>query len=150
MIPHQDHIWDLCHEHEITVRWSRARSYSQRSDGTWRGTARGVREIIISWQATGEDAYWVALHEIAHLVLDNMGLPQDERGTKAEAECWEWALAVARITPSLSQVSRISTRLAGYAADWGDHPHRERVVDAYRAAWQGAPKARQGESSATV
>lgn len=134
----QDHIWELCGQHDITVRWHRGRAFSEAPDGSYYGQAKGTREIVLGWQAEGEDPYWVALHEIAHIVLpEHLGLPHDPTGTAKEANCWMWALEQARTPPSLDQVSRMLMNLKSYVRSWGFHPRVDEVLEAYceAAGW---------------
>lgn len=153
MIWYEDHIWELCDEHEITVRWHRGREFRRRHNGTFKGQARSTREITLGWHAEGEDAYFVALHEIAHIVLDHLGLPGSPDGTAAEAECWAWALDTARCAPSARQAERVLASLMTYSDDWGYHPHVHEVHERYVAAhtaWMLGPASPQREAAEAI
>lgn len=131
-IHHEWHIWELADEHDVQVVWSRKRKHRERVNGSWGGTAHSHdRWIELHWQSEGEDPYWVALHEIAHVALDHCGLPETPEGTAGEAEAWAWALERAIAPPSLEQITRIRQRLANYSRDRGEHPRVGEVLAAF-------------------
>lgn len=131
MIPHEDHIWELADEIDATVRWTRARKFRRRADGSHHGTAAGwAREIVLGWQASGEDAYWTALHELGHIALGHRGLPETPEGTAGEADAWAWALARTRMSPTPGMYFRIKQALSNYVAARGEHPRVEEVLTA--------------------
>lgn len=97
MTPGQ-HIAMLCQEHGIrrTVADSRGRA--------------SVRERHIQHPPIRtEMAYFVALHEIGHIVV---GL--DGTRLEREARCWEWALEHALVRPHYSTRQRICACLVRY------------------------------------
>jgi hypothetical protein len=140
MILHEDHIWELADEIGATVRWTRDRRFARRSDGSHHGSATGaLNEITLGWQASGEDAYWVALHELGHIALGHVGLPDTPEGTCGEADAWLWALEHARVAPTPSVARRMDESIQTYVDKRGWHP----MVAVARAAFRMASKGYQ-------
>jgi hypothetical protein len=85
-------------------------------DGTrgraYRGAPRRGRAPRISIpEIRGQVSYFVALHELGHLVArGNRSLPQLE----AEAQAWRWALDHALVAPTEHTRARIRTYLRSY------------------------------------
>lgn len=96
------HVAQLCREHGIELIGSSARGRAIR----WRG---GKREIAIP-PIRGQVSYFVALHEIGHLVGRGRSAPRLE----AEANAWLWALEHSIIEPTEATRRSISNRLNGY------------------------------------
>lgn len=90
------HVQSLCEEHGIQVT---------KTEGWWSGKAiriRGSRRIWIQPPNTPA-RYFVALHEIGHIV-DPSGHGLGRR-LKCEVPAWRWALAAAQIplTPGVAR-----------------------------------------------
>ena len=70
----------------------------------------------------GQVSYFVALHEIGHLV----GPGRSGRGLEKEASAWRWALATAIVEPSETCRRRLGRRLRSYVR-WAElRQHRRR------------------------
>src|SRR3990172_7894319 len=102
------HVAQLCREHGIELIDSSSRGRATR----WRG---GRREIAIP-PIRGQVSYFVALHEIGHLVGRGRSAPRLE----AEANAWLWALEHAAVEPTAATRRSISRRLRGYLA-WAEN-----------------------------
>lgn len=108
------HIAQLCREHEIELIGSSARGRAIR----WRG---GRREISIP-PIRGQVSYFIALHEIGHLVGRGRSAPRLE----SEANAWLWALEQSRVEPTRATLRSISRRLRGYL-EWARARQYRRV-----------------------
>jgi hypothetical protein len=108
------HIAQLCGEHGIELAGSSARGRAIR----WRG---GRLEIAIP-EIRGQVSYFIALHEIGHLVGRGRSAPRLE----AEANAWIWALDHAAVEPTAATLRSISKRLRGYLA-WAQNRQYRRV-----------------------
>ena len=108
------HIVQLCAEHEIELTGSSSRGRAIR----WRG---GRLEISIP-QIRGQVSYFIALHEIGHLVGRGRSAPRLE----AEANAWLWALQHAAVEPTAATRRSISNRLSGYL-QWARNRQHRRV-----------------------
>jgi len=108
------HVEELCEEHEIELAGTSARGRAIR----WRG---GRLEISIP-PIRGQVSYFVALHEIGHLVGPGRSAPRLE----AEANAWLWALDHAAVEPTPATLRSIVRRLEGYLA-WARNRQYRRV-----------------------
>jgi hypothetical protein len=108
------HIADLCREHGISLAGSSARGRAIR----WRG---GKREISVP-PIRGQVSYFIALHEIGHLVGPGRSAPRLE----AEANAWLWALDHCAVEPTAATRRSISRRLGGYL-EWARNRQHRRV-----------------------
>jgi hypothetical protein len=108
------HIALLCQEHDIELAGSSARGRAIR----WRG---GRLQIAIP-EIRGQVSYFIALHEIGHLVGKGRSAPRLE----AEANAWVWALDNAAVEPTAATLRSISKRLRGYLA-WAQNRQHRRV-----------------------
>lgn len=108
------HIVQLCAEHGIELTGSSARGRAIR----WRG---GRLEISIP-EIRGQVSYFIALHEIGHLVGRGRSAPRLE----AEANAWVWALDHAAVDPTEATLRSISKRLRGYL-EWARNRQHRRV-----------------------
>jgi hypothetical protein len=108
------HVSQLCREHGIELVGSSQRGRAIR----WRG---GRREIAIP-PIKGQVSYFVALHEIGHLVGRGRSAPRLE----AEANAWLWALEHAIVEPTEATRRSISNRLDGYLR-WAENRQYRQV-----------------------
>jgi hypothetical protein len=108
------HIEDLCREHDIELAGSSARGRAIR----WRG---GKLEISIP-PIRGQVSYFIALHEIGHLVGKGRSAPRLE----SEANAWLFALENSVVEPTSATKRSISRRLEGYLA-WARNRQHRRV-----------------------
>ena len=108
------HIAQLCAEHRIELTGGSSRGRAIR----WRG---GRLEISIP-EIRGQVSYFIALHEIGHLVGRGRSAPRLE----AEANAWLWALERAAVKPTDATLRSISKRLYGYL-EWARNRQHRRV-----------------------
>jgi hypothetical protein len=108
------HIEDLCREHGIELVGASSRGRAIR----WRG---GRLEISIP-PIRGQVSYFLALHEIGHLVGRGRSAPRLE----SEANAWLWALDHGVVEPTPATLRSISRRLRGYL-DWARNRQYRRV-----------------------
>lgn len=108
------HIEQLCARHEIDLVGSSARGRAIR----WRG---GRLQISIP-PIRGQVSYFIALHEIGHLVGRGRSAPRLE----SEANAWVWALQHAAVEPTPATRRSIVRRLEGYLA-WARNRQYRRV-----------------------
>lgn len=108
------HVERLCTEHGIELTGSSARGRAIR----WRG---GGLEISIP-PIRGQVSYFVALHEIGHLIGPGRSAPRLE----AEANAWVWALRNSAFEPTPATRRSIVKRLRGYLA-WAENRQYRRV-----------------------
>jgi hypothetical protein len=108
------HIEDLCSEYDIELAGSSARGRAIR----WRG---GRLEISIP-PIRGQVSYFIALHEIGHLVGKGRSAPRLE----SEANAWLFALEHTVVEPTHATKRSISRRLRGYLA-WARNRQHRRV-----------------------
>ena len=108
------HIEDLCREHGIELVGSSSRGRAIR----WRG---GRLEISIP-PVRGQVSYFIALHEMGHLVGRGRSAPRLE----SEANAWIWALDHSVVEPTPATLRSISRRLLGYL-DWARNRQYRRV-----------------------
>jgi hypothetical protein len=108
------HIEDLCREHGIELVGASSRGRAIR----WRG---GRLEISIP-PIRGQVSYFIALHEIGHLVGRGRSAPRLE----SEANAWLWALDHGVVEPTPATLRSISRRLRGYL-DWARNRQYRRV-----------------------
>jgi hypothetical protein len=114
MVALEAHVEDLCEEHGIEYAGSSRRGRAIR----WRG---GRRQIAIP-EIRGQVSYFVALHEIGHLVGPGRSAPRLE----AEANAWLWALRNSAVEPTPATRRSISRRLQGYL-DWARNRQYRRI-----------------------
>jgi hypothetical protein len=107
------HIAELCRHHGIKLNGA-TRGRATR----WHG---GRLEISIP-PIRGQVSYFVALHEIGHLVGPGRSKPRLE----AEANAWLWALEQAVVEPTAATRRSISNRLRGYL-EWARSRQYRRV-----------------------
>jgi hypothetical protein len=110
----ESHITQLCQDHEIELGPASARGRAIR----WRG---GRLQIAIP-EIRGQVSYFIALHEIGHLVGKGRSAPRLE----AEANAWVWALDHAALEPTDATLRSISKRLSGYL-QWAQNRQHRRV-----------------------
>lgn len=108
------HVERLCAEHGIELVGSSARGRAIR----WRG---GALQISIP-PIKGQVSYFIALHEIGHLIGPGRSAPRLE----SEANAWIWALDNAAFDPTLATRRSIVRRLQGYLA-WAQNRQYRRV-----------------------
>ncbi len=96
------HIEQLCAAHDIELAGSSGRGRAIR----WRG---GRLQISIP-PIRGQVSYFIALHEIGHLVGPGRSAPRLE----SEANAWLWALRNTAVEPTPATLRSISRRLDGY------------------------------------
>ena len=108
------HIEDLCRQHGIELVGSSARGRAIR----WRG---GRLEISIP-PIRGQVSYFIALHEIGHLVGKGRSAPRLE----SEANAWLFALEHTVVEPTPATLRSISKRLRGYL-EWARNRQHRRV-----------------------
>ncbi len=110
------HVDELCELHDIVrLNGSRGRAEVHRRNG--RRTA-AIRVPPVRGQVT----YFVALHEIGHLIgPGRSGVRLDK-----EAAAWRWALREALVEPTDACRRRIGARLRSYVS-WAERrQHRRR------------------------
>jgi hypothetical protein len=108
------HVAELCEQHGIALAGASRRGRATR----WRG---GRLEISIP-EIRGQVSYFIALHEIGHLVGRGRSAPRLE----SEANAWLWALDHAVVEPTPATLRSISRRLRGYL-DWAKSRQYRRV-----------------------
>jgi hypothetical protein len=111
------HVDELCAAHGIErLDGGRGRAFRQR----WRG-GRSTLHIRIP-PVRGQVTYFVALHEIGHLV----GPGRSGTRLEKEAAAWRWALSNAAIEPTESARRSMGKRLRSYVV-WAERcQHRRR------------------------
>lgn len=122
----EDHVEELCEEHGIELAGSSGRGRAIR----WRG---GRLEISIP-AIKGQVSYFIALHEIGHLVGPGRSAPRLE----AEANAWLWALRHAAVEPTTATRRSIVRRLEGYLAWAQNRQYRKvppRIPDSGHVFW---------------
>lgn len=107
------HITRICAENGIEISGN-----SRGKAIRWRG---GRREISIP-PVRGQVSYFVALHELGHLIGAGRSAPRLE----AEANAWIWALEKTAFEPTGATLRAISKRLRGYLAWARNRQHRQR------------------------
>jgi hypothetical protein len=110
----EEHVEQLCREHDIELVGASSRGRAIR----WRG---GKLEISIP-PIRGQVSYFIALHEIGHLVGRGRSAPRLE----SEANAWLWALDNSVVEPTPATLRSISRRLRGYL-DWAHSRQYRRV-----------------------
>jgi hypothetical protein len=106
------HIEDLCREYDIELGGASSRGRAIR----WRG---GRLEISIP-PIRGQVSYFIALHEVGHLVGKGRSAPRLE----SEANAWLFALEHSVVEPTPATKRSISRRLNGYLAWARNRQHR--------------------------
>jgi hypothetical protein len=122
----ESHIEELCERHEIELSGCSSRGRAIR----WRG---GRLEISIP-PIRGQVSYFIALHEIGHLVGPGRSAPRLE----AEANAWLWALENAAVEPTEATRRSIVRRLEGYLAWARNRQYRKvppRIPERDHAFW---------------
>jgi hypothetical protein len=107
-------IEDLCRQHGIELVGSSARGRAIR----WRG---GRLEISIP-PIRGQVSYFIALHEVGHLVGKGRSAPRLE----SEANAWLFALQHTVVEPTPATLRSISRRLRGYL-EWARNRQHRRI-----------------------
>ena len=108
----ENHIEALCDEHGIELVGASSRGRAIR----WKG---GRLEISIP-PIKGQVSYFIALHEIGHLVGPGRSAPRLE----SEANAWLFALEHSVVEPTQATLRSISRRLQGYLAWARNRQHR--------------------------
>jgi hypothetical protein len=108
------HVEDLCREHGIQLAGASSRGRAIR----WQG---GKLEISIP-PIRGQVSYFIALHEIGHLVGRGRSAPRLE----SEANAWLWALDHSVVEPTPATLRSISRRLRGYL-EWARNRQYRRI-----------------------
>jgi hypothetical protein len=108
------HVEQLCRENGIQLAGASSRGRAIR----WRG---GKLEISIP-PIRGQVSYFIALHEIGHLVGRGRSAPRLE----SEANAWIFALENSVVKPTPATLRSISRRLHGYLA-WARNRQYRRV-----------------------
>ncbi len=114
MVALEAHIEQLCDDHRIELAGASRRGRATR----WRG---GKRQIAIP-EIRGQVSYFIALHEIGHLVGPGRSAPRLE----AEANAWLWALQNSAVEPTVATRRSISRRLRSYL-EWAQNRQYRRV-----------------------
>jgi hypothetical protein len=112
----EEHVEALCAGHGIALTFSgRGRAEVHR-----RGHERF--SVIRVPPIRGQVSYFVALHEIGHLV----GPGRSGRRLEREAAAWRWALANSRVAPTDATRRRLGAKLRSYVT-WAElRRHRKR------------------------
>jgi hypothetical protein len=116
------HVDDLCELHGIVrLSGTRGRAEVHRRDGR-RTVAIRIPPV------RGQVTYFVALHEIGHLIGSGRSGTRLER----EAAAWRFALMEARVEPTDASRRRIGRRLRSYVtwAELRQHRRRPPVIPA--------------------
>jgi hypothetical protein len=108
------HVADLCRQHQIELAGSSARGRAIR----WSG---GRREISVP-PIRGQVSYFIALHEIGHLIGRGRSAPRLE----SEANAWLWALENSVVEPTPATRRSIGRRLRGYL-EWARNRQHRRI-----------------------
>jgi hypothetical protein len=108
------HVADLCRQHQIELVNSSARGRAIR----WRGGRREISVPLIR----GQVSYFIALHEIGHLIGRGRSAPRLE----SEANAWLWALENSVVEPTPATRRSIGRRLRGYL-EWARNRQHRRV-----------------------
>jgi hypothetical protein len=89
------HVMDLLDRHEITSVYL--------SKGESGGSADLKGRVVLIPQTTMVRSYYIALHEIGHIVL---GFDRDRPKAPQEAAAWRWAIncAIEEPTPGVSRM----------------------------------------------
>lgn len=110
----QDHIEELCDEYGIEMNGNSRRGRAVR----WRGGRREISVLPIR----GQVSYFIALHELGHLVGPGRSAPRLE----SEANAWLWALSVAAVEPTPATRRSIVRKLGSYL-EWARNRQYRRV-----------------------
>ncbi len=114
------HIDELCARHGIRRRDGSGRAVLIR---VRRGDGRIERRLEIRIPAVrGQVSYFVALHEIGHLV----GEGRSGRRLEQEAAAWRFALREALVEPTDATRRRLGRRLRSYVT-WAERRARRRI-----------------------
>jgi hypothetical protein len=97
-----DPVAELCREHDVIIR-------ERRSAG---GRATPSLRMISIGAVSGVVSYYVALHEIGHVIGRGRSAPKLE----CEANAWQWAIDHAAVTPSPAVRNKIVRCLGSYHA----------------------------------
>jgi hypothetical protein len=108
------HVEELCARHGIELAGASSRGRAIR----WQG---GRLEISIP-PIRGQVSYFIALHEIGHLVGRGRSAPRLE----SEANAWIFALEHTVVEPTPATLRSISRRLRGYL-EWARNRQYRRV-----------------------
>jgi hypothetical protein len=110
------HVDELCREHGIVrLSGSRGRAEVRRTNGT-------RTQAILIPPVRGQVTYFVALHEIGHLV----GPGRSGTRLEKEAAAWRYALGATVVSPTDACRRRLGKRLRSYVT-WAElRRHRRR------------------------
>lgn len=101
------HIWSFALEHDIDVEIGSVRG----AKAYRRQPKHGLDQPLIRIPAIrGQVSYFVALHELGHILGHGSGLVRLEE----EALAWRWALANTEEQPTVATYRAIKRRLASY------------------------------------
>src|SRR5438874_13389274 len=121
------HIDELCATHGIE------RQLGGRGRAEVRGRGRARRSLIRIPAVRGQVSYFIALHEIGHLV----GPGRSGTRLEKEAAAWRWALANAAVEPTESARRSMGKRLRSYVrwAELRQHRRRPPVLPGSHSAF---------------
>jgi len=111
-----EHIEALCAAHGIAL------AYGGRGRAEVRRRGRERHYLIRVPPIRGQVSYFVALHEIGHLV----GPGRSGRRLEKEAAAWMWALANSRVAPTDATRRRLGAKLRSYVTWAEQRRHRQR------------------------
>lgn len=120
--PLEHHVEQLCAAHAIAFTVGGRGRAEVRRHGAKRTLLIRVPPI------RGQVSYFVALHEIGHLV----GAGRAGRRLEKEAAAWQWALANSIVVPTETTRRRLGARLRSYVtwAELRQHRRRPPIVPA--------------------
>lgn len=95
-----DHIRDLAIEHRISIEFK-----------TGSGSAWVFFRHVRCPEPRGYYSYYVALHEIGHIVCDHRG---KEEKIEHEIEAWAWAFSHAVVPPTAKTLEKIQRSFLSY------------------------------------
>src|SRR5437773_9349881 len=98
------HVVELCACHGITWR------LGGRGRAEVRGRGSGRRQLIRTPAVRGQVSYFIALHEIGHLV----GPGRSGTRLEKEAAAWRWAITHSIVSPTDATRRRMGRRLRSY------------------------------------
>ena len=111
----EKHIAELCAAHAIDLTFGGRGRAELRRFGSER------RLLIRVPPIRGQVSYFVALHEIAHLV----GAGRSGRRLEKEAAAWQWALASSIVRPTDATRNRLGAKLRSYVV-WAERRQRRK------------------------
>src|SRR2546425_10897650 len=112
----KQHVQDLCAGHGIELIEGGA------GRAVVIGTGARRRRLVRTPPVRGQVSYFVALHEIGHLIGPGRSATRLEK----EAAAWRWALANSLVAPTETTRRRLGARLRSYVR-WAEYrQHRRR------------------------